>query len=274
MRYAAYPEHPRYFVDALGVRTGYYAAGAPNGRPALLLHGMSTSADSFRETMHALAAEHWLIAPDIPGFGYSQHTRPYTMNHLVEWLAALQHALDLPPLLLVGHSFGSTIATSFTLSYPQQVTRLLLLAPALLSAAAYPDVMKKLGVSLGLIDLGTAVSQSRAWLNRQIRAPFYDPDKQDPSLWQRRLHDYQLARASADVLKMLAFYDAPPLLPQLTHPVCIVFGDNDPVVPPADGDKLLALLPQAQLHRLPQCGHAPMLEQQEAFQTIAREFLS
>lgn len=94
-----------------------------------------------------------------------------------------------------------------------------------------------------------------------------------PSLWLRRLHDYQLARAAADVLKMLAFYDAQPLLPQLTHPVCIVFGDNDPVVPPTDGDKLLALLPQAQLHRLPQCGHAPMLEQQEAFQAIAREFL-
>lgn len=273
MPYAPSPELPRYFVDALGIRTGYYLAGSPNGRPLLLLHGMSTSADSFRETMHALADEHWLIAPDIPGFGYSRHTRPYTMEHLVEWLAALQHALDLPPLRLLGHSFGSTVATSFALSYPQEVERLLLLAPALLSAGSYPEIIKKLGISLGLIDLGTAVSQSRLWLTRQIRVPFYDPDKQDPSLWQRRLQDYQLSRASADVLKMLAFYEVRPLLPQLTQPVCIVFGDNDPVVPPDDGEKLLALLPQAQLHRLPECGHAPMLEQQEVFQALARAFL-
>lgn len=273
MSYPVFPELPRYFVDALGIRTAYYVAGVPNDHPVLLLHGMSTSADSFRETMHQLAADHWLIAPDIPGFGYSRHTRPYTMPHLVEWLAAFQHALNLPSLALIGHSFGSIVATSFTLSYPQEVTRLLLLAPALLSAATYPTIIKKLGISLGLIDLGTAVSQSRVWLNRQIRVPFYDPDKQDPSLWDRRLRDYQLARASADVLKMLALYDMRPFLPQLTHPTCIVFGVNDPVVPPADGSKLVTMLPDARLHELQECGHAPMLEQQDAFQAIAHAFL-
>lgn len=59
-----YPELPRYEVDALGIHTSYYAVGEPNGRPVILLHGMSTSADSFRETMYELANDFWLIAPD------------------------------------------------------------------------------------------------------------------------------------------------------------------------------------------------------------------
>ena len=73
-----YPELPRTFVDALGIRTAYYAAGAAGGRPVVFLHGMSTSADSFRESMHELAGTFWLLAPDIPGFGHSDNTDPYT----------------------------------------------------------------------------------------------------------------------------------------------------------------------------------------------------
>ena len=80
-----YPELPRTFVDALGIRTAYSAAGAAGGRPVVLLHGMSTSADSFRETMHELAGTFWLLAPDIPGFGYSDNTDPYTVPHLSVW---------------------------------------------------------------------------------------------------------------------------------------------------------------------------------------------
>ncbi|RMG89415.1 MAG: alpha/beta hydrolase [Chloroflexi bacterium] len=271
-----YPPLPRRFVSALGIRTAYYVAGRPNGRPVLLLHGMSTSADSFRETMHALADSHWLIAPDIPGFGFSEHTTPYTLPHLVEWLAAFWQTLDLPPVALVGHSFGGILAASFAVAYPEDVTHLLLVAPAILSQAAFPDVVKKMGISLGLVDLGSAVSQSKVWLNRQIRAPFFAPDKQDESVWERRLADYEHARASADVLKALAFHDVRPQLARLTQPVCLVWGENDPVVPVTDADKLVTLLPNAPVSQyvLSECGHVPMLEQQAVFQGIVRDFLA
>jgi pimeloyl-ACP methyl ester carboxylesterase len=268
-----YPELPRYEVDALGVQTSYYMAGQPDGRPILLLHGMSTSADSFRETMGELAADHWLIAPDIPGFGYSEQTEPYTIPHLVEWLAAFQHALDLPPAALVGHSFGGVLATSFALAYPPDVTRLLLVAPAILSQEAYPELLKKVGISLGLVDLGSAVSQSRLVVQRQIRAAFYAPDRLPVSLWERRLRDYERARASADVLKATAFHDLRPSLSQLYQPTALVWGENDPVVPATDAEKLAKLLPDTRLRLLAECGHAPMLEQPEQFVAIARDFL-
>jgi pimeloyl-ACP methyl ester carboxylesterase len=274
MRNYPYEELPRYFVDALGVRTGYYEMGKRNDRPIILLHGMSTSADSFREALHELADEMWLIAPDIPGFGYSENTAPYTMNHLVEWLAAFRAALDLPPSALVGHSFGGTLAGGFAAAYPDDTTRLLLVAPALLRGESYPNWLKKIGFGLRLVELGSVASQSKLWLKRQIRAPFYDADQQDDSIWARRLQDYALSRASAAVLRATAFYETRPFLPQINHPTCLMWGENDPVVPVAEADALAELMPNVQeTHKLAECGHVLPLEHQETFQATVRQFL-
>ncbi|MCP4426694.1 MAG: alpha/beta hydrolase [Chloroflexi bacterium] len=269
-----YDELPRNFVDALGIKTGYYETGKRNGRPIIMLHGMSTSADSFREAMHELADELWLIAPDIPGFGYSENANPYTMPHLVEWLADFVAALDLPPAALVGHSFGGTLAGGFAAAYPDDVTRLLLTAPALLRAESYPNWLKKIGFGLHLVELGSVASQSKVWLRRQIRAPFYDAAKQDDSVWERRLQDYALSRASASVLRATAFYETRPFLSQINHPTCLLWGEDDPVVPVAECDALAELLPNVQeVHKLAECGHVPPLEHQEKFQEVTQRFL-
>jgi pimeloyl-ACP methyl ester carboxylesterase len=242
--------------------------------PVLLLHGMSTAADSFRETMYGLADEFWLVAPDIPGFGYSANTRPYVMAHLVEWLAGLRLALDLDPGPVIGHSFGGVLAIAYALAYAEDVTKLLLAAPSLLSQDGYPDFLKRAGIALGLVDLGSALSQSPLWVRRQIKAPFYAPEKQDKSVWERRLKDYELARASASVLKVSAFLDLAPSLAQIKQPVCLIWGENDPVVPAMDAQRLQALLPQAEVHMLPECGHVSILEQPGLFQDVARDFLT
>lgn len=269
-----YDELPLNFVDALGIQTGYYTAGQPDHQPVLLLHGMSTSADSFRETMHHLADTYWLIAPDIPGFGHSQNTEPYSIAHLVEWLASFKTALSLPNLALLGHSFGGLLASSFAAWYPEDVTRLLLLAPAILTSQNYPTLLKRVGTSLGLIEMGTAISQSRLMVRRQIRVPFHDPNRQHNSVWERRLADYDRARASASVMKATAFFDLSPHLAQIRQPTCLVWGKNDPVLPHTDGDKLLQRMANAELHKLDECGHLPMVEQMEAFVTIADRFLA
>jgi pimeloyl-ACP methyl ester carboxylesterase len=270
-----YPEIPRYYTGAYDIRTSYYMAGQRNGgAPIVMLHGMSTSADSFREIMHELADTYWVIAPDIPGFGYSDNTSPYTIPHLVEWLADLHWSLHLPEMVILGHSFGGILATSFALTYPEEVRRLLLLAPAILSGGNYPELLKKVGIGLGLVDVGSAVSQSKLVVKRQIKVPFYDAGQFDESLWERRLKDYELARASADVLKATAFYNIRASLDKITQPTCLVWGENDPVVPPSDAEVLAETMPHTTVHKLPECGHLPMVEQQAQFLTVARNFLS
>ena len=108
-------EIPQQRVDALGIGTKYYIDGDTRARPLLLLHGMSTSGDSFRELMHDLSDSYLLIAPDIPGFGRSQDTDPYTVDHLIEWLASFADQLGLSSFNLLGHSFGGVLASAYTL---------------------------------------------------------------------------------------------------------------------------------------------------------------
>ena len=185
----------------------------------------------------------------------------------------LQWTLGLPPMALLGHSFGGVLATSFALSYPEEVDRLLLLAPAILTGGNYPELLKKVGIGLGLVDMGSAVSQSKFIVKKQIKVPFYDAERFDESLWERRLKDYELARASASVLKATAFYDVRDSLNRISQPTCLVWGQNDDVVPPSDADVLAEVMPDTVIHKLPECGHLPMVEQQEQFVTIARAFL-
>lgn len=270
-----YPELPRHTVDALGIETSYYTAGRPDREAVVLLHGMSTSGDSFRELMHALARDHYLIAPDLPGFGYSENTAPYVIPHLVEWLAAFFEALELHPAHVIGHSFSGLLAPSFALSYPQDVRSLTLLAPAILITESYPDWVLRLSKS-GISEsvLGIGVNASRVLIQRHVRTPFYDPARMDDSVWERRLGDYERARASAAVLRAVALYDIRPRLAQLSQPTCIIWGSQDSVVNPAGASRLGKMLPNAEVHLLDACGHVPQIEQQAQVAALTGRFLA
>jgi uncharacterized protein (TIGR00730 family) len=247
-------------------------AGDPDCQPLLLLHGMTSSSDWYRELMAELADEFWLIAPDVPGFGYSDSTTPYTFPHLVEWLAAFSDVMDLPPLMVVGHSFGGSLATSYALTYPEDVTRLLLIAPAVLASRLFPHYLTRAGINLGLVDLGTVVSQSRAVVGQQVKLSYYEPEKYDDALWERRILDYDLARASADVIKAVAFQDVREELQRVAQPVCILWGADDPVLPVSQAQELEELIPDAQTYILDACGHNPVAEQPARTQAITRAF--
>ena len=59
-------------IEADGVRMFYRAAGDPNSPVVLLLHGFPTSSFMFRELIPRLASDYRVIAPDLPGFGFTE----------------------------------------------------------------------------------------------------------------------------------------------------------------------------------------------------------
>lgn len=270
-----YPELPRETVEALGVGTSYYFAGEEGKPVVVLLHGMSTSADSFREVMHELSGSYRLIAPDIPGFGFSDNTAPYTMPHLVEWLAAFIDELALPPAHFVGHSFGGILAPAYAISYPTDVLNHIWIAPALLSPVNYPEWVRNLSKSdFSEKVLGLGVHASRLMLQRQIKAAFHAPDTLPDSLWERRTEDYHRSRASASVLRASALTDLRGDLPKIDGRVCLIWGRNDTVVDPAGAETLANLLSHSEIHLIEECSHAPQLEHLDKVVTIMRDFLN
>jgi cis-3-alkyl-4-acyloxetan-2-one decarboxylase len=259
-----------------GVRTSYYYAGPRQAPPIVLLHGMSASADSFRELMHALAGDFYLLAPDIPGFGYSDNMHPYTKPRLLAWLGGFIAATGVERPTLLGHSFGGALAVGLAAVAPQQVGRLVLLAPSLLAADRYPDWLRAMGewrLAHWLLHLGTALS--RVHLQRQMRKAFYRPERYGEPLWQRRAADYRLARASGEALRASALYNGREALAAVTQPTAIIWGRNDPVLNPAGAAELATLLPNAEtrVYLLDDCGHIAMIEQFEQVVRIIRDWL-
>lgn len=267
---------PQFRVNALGISTSYSELGDRDRETLVLLHGMSAASDTFRELMIELADKYRLIAPDMPGFGYSDNTRPYTFPHLVEWLAAFLAEVDAPSAHILGHSFGGALGVSFALSYPDASDSLILLAPSVLRPGKFPQwlrVLARTEATEKLLSLG--VSLSRVTLERQMRSAFHDPAQFDDSLWERRKVEYQQARASAAVMRASALHDIRPRLPEIQQPSCIIWGQNDPVLDPGDAVTLSDMMPESRttLHLLPRCGHLPHIERRDTVIKIVDSFL-
>ena len=62
-------------------------------------------------------------------------------------------------------------------------------------------------------------------------------------------------------------------LPNMNIPTCLIWGKQDGVTPPEVAEEFHRLLPDSELHWLDQCGHAPMMERADAFNTIVDDWL-
>ena len=78
-------------VSVDGLKVFYREAGDPKASTVLLLHGFPTSSHMFRELIPALADRYHVVAPDLPGFGFTealdQATFKYSFDHLAEIIA-------------------------------------------------------------------------------------------------------------------------------------------------------------------------------------------
>ena len=62
-------------------------------------------------------------------------------------------------------------------------------------------------------------------------------------------------------------------LSEITIPVCLIWGQNDTITPPMVAEEFQKLIPQAELHWINHCGHAPMMERPQEFNVILGDFL-
>ena len=256
------------------MRTHYYQMGDAGNRPLLLVHGMTTSADSYRETMYGLADSYFLIAPDLPGFGLTDEIQPFTIEHLAYWLYAFCEQLGLTHFGLIGHSFGGVLALCFAAMFPALISRMLLAAPPFYNAQSYPGYLRRLALVSGAYALGVALSKSWPLIHWRVRSPFYAPDLVDEDIFIRRAVDYRRARASAQALKTLAFTDLDPCAEQKFGPVCLVWGEDDETVPLADAERLAAHFDDVRLKIIPACGHVTVAEKPDQFVDIVGGFFS
>jgi Predicted hydrolases or acyltransferases (alpha/beta hydrolase superfamily) len=125
---ADYPIHHRY-VDADGVRVFYREAGNPDAPTLLLVHGFPTSSLQYRELFAELKDRFHLVAPDLPGFGFTEvpeaRQYEYTFDSLGKTLEAFVDALDLRKYILYVFDYGAPSALRLALAKPERFAGLI-----------------------------------------------------------------------------------------------------------------------------------------------------
>ncbi len=132
----------------------HVAGDVGEGPVIILLHGIASSAATFRNLIPLLDEHYRCISLELLGFGESpvpEHAT-YTIEEHVASINATIDSLKLgAPFILVGHSLGSLLAARYTAQYPRQVSRLVLVSPPVYIAPAAignPQVRARVGAYL------------------------------------------------------------------------------------------------------------------------------
>ena len=116
-------------IEADGVNVFYREAGSPTAPLVLLLHGFPTSSFQFRELIPRLADQYHVIAPDLPGFGFTgvpeQRHYKYTFDGLAETILAFIDALDLKRYALYVFDYGAPTGFRLAMARPDRVTAII-----------------------------------------------------------------------------------------------------------------------------------------------------
>lgn len=113
-------------IEADGIQVFYRAAGDPNAPVILLLHGFPTSSFMFRELIPRLANDYRIMAPDLPGFGFTQvpaeRKYVYTFDELAATIDAFTRALKIDRYAIYVFDYGAPTGFRLAMAHPDRVT--------------------------------------------------------------------------------------------------------------------------------------------------------
>jgi pimeloyl-ACP methyl ester carboxylesterase len=108
-----------------GLKIFYREAGDPKAPAVLLLHGFPTSSHMFRHLIPQQAGEYHVVAPDLPGFGFSDapdhQSFSYTFDHLAEVMGEFIEQIGLTKFVVYIFDYGAPVGLRLALKYPDRI---------------------------------------------------------------------------------------------------------------------------------------------------------
>ncbi|MET7706312.1 alpha/beta fold hydrolase [Micromonospora sp. NPDC005413] len=238
-------------VDGRRTHTRRSADPGTGAPPVVLVHGLAVSHRYLTPLAVALATTHPVYVPDLPGFGLTERPRSaYDVrrhtDHLAAWLAAYR----LPPVCLLGHSFGAEVAASVAATHPGAVRALVL-------AGLTSDPAGR-----------SRRTQFGRWLVDTLReAPLQSPILAR-DVWNAR--PWRVFATPSHSVRNAVEAD----LVRITAPTLVLAGDRDPVAPPRWRDQATRLVPDASLVVVPAAAHNVVTTAPTAVATAIRHILA
>lgn len=271
---------PGSFVETSAGRVFVHRSG--RGEPLVLIHGWLMSHWCFRAVIEPLAREREVIALDLPGYGESDRPSPSTWSYQLAGYADLVdevlRRLELGRVDVLGASMGGGVALSLAARHPERVQRLVLV-----DAAVYPARVRALGVSLALLPAIGPLLFKHGFVRRHFAYGARAMSVRDGRLLDEDWIDYFWSRmcraggheAAYACLRMLTSLQENTAEPgRVRAPTLLVWGDEDRMVPLAQGRRLQRAIAGARLEIVPASGHMPFLERPDEFLRVVRPFLA
>jgi pimeloyl-ACP methyl ester carboxylesterase len=278
-------------VDVDGVRIAYTEAGS--GPTVVLLHGAVFAGNVFWwETQAALAPYCRTVAPDYPGWGSSDKPGwSYAMEDYHRFVHGFMDALGLERAVIIGHSMGGLVGSSFALLHPERVLAMAAVAaPPAWATTDLPWLFQPFQYYfLGeLMMYFTPMLGPRHPLGvrRFYESLFHDVRAIRPDRLHQALEG--CCEATADPAHRLAFLNTvrsnrahfeggnsvlKDLARDLRVPVTLIAGKQDTLFPLPMIERSATEAPGVRLHVLDRCGHFPTWEQPEQVAALLREVI-
>ncbi len=270
-----------------GIKIFYREAGSKTAPTILLLHGFPTSSHMYRNLIPALADRYHVVAPDLPGFGFSdapdrQQFR-YTFEHLAKVIDGFTQAIGLQRYAIYVFDYGAPVGLRLALAHPERITAIISQ-----NGNAYEE-----GLSQGWNPI-QKYWQAPTPENRAALREFLKPETtkwqylhgvQDATLVAPESYELDsalLARSGNDEIQLDLFLDYASnvaLYPKFQEylrtkrpPLLAVWGKNDPFFLPAGAEAFKRDIPAAEVH-FHDTGHFALETHAQQIASAIRDFL-
>lgn len=259
------------FLSREGVSLRYDRTGA--GPPLLLIHGWTCNRTFWERQVSALRDRHTVITVDLRGHGESSHPRTgYTLNAIVGDLEHLVRALALPHLAIVGWSMGGVVAQELAHRLGDKATALGLVCT---TAGGLTDPKNPRAQVERTTEMKKAIDDDfRAFIKGFAPGLFKDGAKSPLLAWAIGQMQKTPAHAATACLEMILAADLRPKLKKLKLPTAVLHGKHDAIFPFEEGEALAKQIPGAEMVAFANSGHAPHLEESDAFNAALAKLLA
>lgn len=238
------------------------------GRPLLLLHGLTSNSAMFYREIEFFKDKQRIIAMDSRGHGNSSRQDSYTLQDHIEDAYALMSYLKLETVDVLGVSMGSYIAQGLAIKYAEKVSKLILVATKShgrqSSMAELFERHKEIFEGLSMLEK-FAASSSYIYHNQ----PLIDEWLSKTAEQSRQLTMQEQISAS-EALKEFDFRNQ---LSQITAETLVISGKFDGLNPPEKGRETAVAIPDATFMEFKRSGHGPNVEQAKLFLAVVDNFL-
>jgi pimeloyl-ACP methyl ester carboxylesterase len=272
-----------------GLKIFYREAGPKDAPTIVLLHGFPTSSHMYRGLIPRLSDKYHVLAPDFPGYGYSDMPAPsrypYTFDHLADTTEHLLDQLGVQKYSIYIMDYGAPVGFRLASRHPEKIQAIITqngnaydegLGP--FWAIYFYPMWKERNAASEAAARKLLTFESTKY---QYTQGFRNPEHVSPDAYT--LDQLGLDRPGNDQIQLDLAYDYrtnPPLYPswqkylrEKKPPVLIIWGKNDPIFIAPGAQAFLRDVPNAEIHML-DTGHFALEEDGAVMAQYIRAFLA